>query len=119
METVLIMTDFCTQYRLQKIRKIRQLADDTSFYLDKLKDIPIVMNFIEEFGQHSSLKLNEDKTEGLLTGRLKPQEEKALFKIKFKLCVKGICVYFGTNKATCQILNLEQKLNNCQKEINQ
>lgn len=46
--------------------KITKLADDKTLLLGKLLEIPKGMDLIEDFGVDAGLKLNKDKTEGLL-----------------------------------------------------
>ena len=50
--------------------KITQLADDTTIFLKDKNEIPNAIDIVEEFGNFSGLKLNKNKTEGLLTGNL-------------------------------------------------
>lgn len=69
--------------------KITQLADDTTLFLGKLLDIPKAMDLIEEFGVHSVHKLNKDKTERLLIGKLKSNTEQIHHKITFKTTTKA------------------------------
>ena len=45
--------------------KITQLADDTTLFFGSTLEIEIALDEIENFGKHSGLKLNRQKTEGL------------------------------------------------------
>ena len=98
--------------------KITQLADDTTLFLKNTNEMSTAINIIENFGKVSGLKLNRNKTEGLLIGKLKKTEECRINNIKFSLKVKALGTYFGTNKHECYTLNWIDKIESCNKLIN-
>jgi len=98
--------------------KITQLADDTTIFLKNTNEIPVVINIIDEFGLISGLKLNKQKTEGILLGKSKHENECVIHDIKFSAVVKALGTYVGINSAKCEELNLNDKIVPCQKVIN-
>ena len=103
---------------IEKKLKITQLADDTTIFLKDIEEIPTVIDEIREFGSHSGLKLNISKTSGLMIGKSKMENDKCIYGIKFEKHVKALGTYFGTNKAECEQLNWQSKIDSCQNLIN-
>lgn len=98
--------------------KITQLADDTTIFLKNTNEIPVVINIIDEFGLISGLKLNKQKTEGILLGKSKHENECVIHDTKFSAMVKALGTYVGINSAKCEELNWNDKIVSCQKVIN-
>ena len=83
----------------------------------RLKQIEIALDEIENFGKHSGLILNRQKTEGLLVGNLKSRDKK-LGNVKWsKGPIKALGVYFGQNKQECIRFNWEDKIKNIENII--
>ena len=55
--------------------KITYLADDTTIFLKNTNEISTAINIVENFGNFSGLKLNRNKTESPLIGKLKKNVE--------------------------------------------
>ena len=51
--------------------KICQLADDTTLFLKNENEVRSSLTIIHDFGNHSGLKLNINKTDGMWLGRFK------------------------------------------------
>ena len=98
--------------------KITQLADGTTLFLKNANEIPIAVSIVEEFGKYSGLKLNKNKTEGLLVGKLKTNNETHINDIKFSKGVKALGTYFTNDKKESENLNWSNKIEECMKLIN-
>ena len=98
--------------------KITQLADDTTLFLKNINEILPALKHIDEFGKHSGLRLNINKTNGLLIGRSKALQDNIIDNIKLESHVKALGTYFGVDKAACDKLNWENKIDACQKLLN-
>ena len=97
--------------------KLTQLADDTTLFLGAKNEINIALNIIENFGKHSGLVLNRNKTQGLWVGRLKLCQEKIGNITWSSHPIKALGLYFGCNKIECSKLNWENKLSECETSI--
>lgn len=95
--------------------KISQLADNTTLFLQNADEISYVLEIIDKFGTFSGLKLNKNKTEGLWIGKLK-QNKHNVCDINFtNKCVKALGIYFGNHRKTCLALNLNDRIDYCQR----
>lgn len=101
----------------KKTLKISQLADDTTLFLKNEKDIISAISIVKEYGKHSGLNLNENKTEGMWIGKNK-LDKNPVGGINWPdRAIKALGVYFGHSKQECIQLNWETKLNSCKKII--
>ena len=98
--------------------KITQLADDTTLFLKNIHEISFSIKIIDEFGKHSGLILNKNKTECLLIGRSKQENHKHLNEIKCNKVIKALGTYFGTDNKICEQLNWNSKIDTCKMMIN-
>jgi hypothetical protein len=87
-------------------------------FLNSIDEIPTALNIIEQFGHFSGLELNKDKTEGLLIGKTKVNNDTNIHGIKFSTKVKALWVYFGNDTDECTKFNWTEKIESCQKIIN-
>ena len=96
--------------------KITQLADDTTLFVKNEHEVLQSLLIVDDFGKHSGLKLNKNKTEGLWIGSLK-NSKNTPGEIKWSTEVKALGVFFGVNKEKCFSLNWENKLEECERSI--
>ena len=97
--------------------KITQLADDTTLFFGSTLEIEIALDEIENFGKHSGLKLNRQKTEGLWVGNHISRDKK-IGNINWSNGpIKALGIYFGQNKQECIRFNWEDKIKNVENII--
>ena len=92
----------------------------TPRYLKKNQnEITTAFRIIAEFGIHSGLKLNKNKTEGLWLGRLKHSNLLVNNIIFSKDFIKTLGIYFGHNHEICSSLffGTDLKLSTCMSKI--
>lgn len=93
----------------EKAIKISQLADDTTLFLKNENEIKSALSIINDFGKHSGLKLNINKTEGMWLGRFKNRQFN-IENINFtKTTIECLGVIFGHSRDDCIKLNWIKK----------
>ena len=99
--------------------KIRQYADDTTFFLRNEIDIREVLSRLKEFEQFSNLKINKMKSNILIAGKVDLVGTK-IFGIKVCHEIKVLGVYFSVfKKATENIKNWQSKIEKTKASIKQ
>ena len=98
--------------------KILQYADDTSGILQDIKSAKHFLKTIEEFGKHSGLKLNIDKTEGLWIGANKNKHSEPLGISWSKHPVRILGIHMSYNEQENNKSNFEEKIEKCKRITN-
>ncbi|MDY6822057.1 MAG: reverse transcriptase domain-containing protein, partial [Deferribacterota bacterium] len=98
--------------------KILQYADDTSGILQDIKSAKEFLKTIDEFGKHSGLKLNIEKTEGMWLGKNKNNQSKPLGISWSNQPLKILGIYMSYNKEENNRLNFEEKITKCKQILN-
>ena len=80
--------------------KIKQLADDTTIFLNNAEDATIAINIIDNFSKFSGLKLNIQKTKALKIGN--PEIDRN-FPVTVVEKIKLLGIYFERGKSACEI----------------
>lgn len=81
--------------------KIVQHADDCTIPIKNEKSLQIALNTIDIFCKHSGLKLNKDKTECLLLGKLKGTKKEILNLKVNENSIKALGIHIGHSKEEC------------------
>ena len=90
--------------------KLKQYADDATLILKDMTSIDYAIRCISEFGELSGLRLNIQKTEGILLGSLK-NSKKSVSGISFtNKAVRCLGVYIGHDYNECYLKNWTDKL---------
>lgn len=106
-----------TNDRIHEIR-ISQYADDSTVFLKDHTHIKRAIELVNEFGKHSGLILNIDKTEGLQLGSDQNRTDE-YGGIRWPTQpIRYLGIYIGYGKKQCDEMNWYQKLMNLEKVLN-
>ena len=107
---------FSNEFMIDEI-KILQHADDTSLFLKDIKSLENAIKIIEHFGQVSGMKLNKNKSEGILLGPLKDRYDK-LYDINITNApAKCLGIYIGHDANQCYNKNWTEKIDKLEKKL--
>lgn len=94
---------------------ISQLADDTTLFLKNEEQIPLALQFINQFSKASGLQLNMNKCEIMA---LHDYHSHSLYNIKIKKEVKYLGIIISKDKATTENMNVCNNVDKCKSILN-
>ena len=97
--------------------KLNQFADDTNFFCSDLTSVKNALNYVNEFGRCSGLKLNLKKTKAMWLGKWAPNDTKPLQLKWVKSPTKILGTYISYDETGNENFNFNLKVQKLQSNL--